>query len=30
VCDDEEGMPNHQVNKFQMIAAIRPAELLQG
>ena len=24
VCDDEEGMPNHQVNKFQIIAAIKP------
>src|ERR1700694_5824385 len=24
VCDEEEGMPNHQVNRFQMMEAIRP------
>src|SRR5215207_736331 len=24
VCEEEEGMPNHQVSKFQAMAAIRP------
>ena len=24
VCDDDEGMPDHHVNKFQIIAAINP------
>src|SRR5215216_4564170 len=24
VCDDEEGIPNHHVNRFQIIAAIKP------
>ena len=27
VCEDEEGMPNHQVSKFQIIAAIRPEKI---
>jgi hypothetical protein len=27
VCEDEEGIPNHQVNKFQAIAAINPAKI---
>src|SRR5690606_11923064 len=24
VCEDEEGMPNHQVSRFQLMAAISP------
>ena len=27
VCEEEEGMPNHQVNKFHAIAAINPAKI---
>ena len=27
VCDDEDGMPYHQVNKFQKIAAINPEKI---
>src|SRR4051812_4422763 len=27
VCEELEGIPNHQVNKFQMIAAITPARI---
>ena len=27
VCDELEGMPNHQVSKFQAIAAIKPAKI---
>ena len=29
VCDDEEGIPNHQVNKFQKVAANSPARITQ-
>ena len=29
VCEEEEGMPNHQVNKFQHIAAIKPDKYYQ-
>ena len=29
VCDDEEGMPNHQVKRFQKVAARRPANITQ-
>lgn len=27
VCDELEGMPNHQVSKFQKIAAAKPANI---
>ena len=27
VCEDEEGIPNHQVNRFQKIAAIKPDKI---
>src|SRR2546430_12072041 len=27
VCDELEGMPDHQVSRFQVIAAIRPAKI---
>ena len=27
VCEEEEGMPNHQVSRFQAIAAINPAKI---
>src|SRR6478672_1566441 len=27
VCEEEEGIPNHQVSKFQMIAAINPEKM---
>jgi hypothetical protein len=27
VCEEEEGMPSHQVNKFQNVAASRPAKI---
>ena len=27
VCDEEDGIPNHHVNRFQIIAAIRPAKI---
>ena len=27
VCDDDEGIPNNQVNKFQTIAAINPEKI---
>ena len=28
VCDDDEGMPFHQVNRFQTMAAITPAKMM--
>ena len=27
ICEDDEGIPNHQVSKFQEIAAIKPAKI---
>jgi hypothetical protein len=27
VCDDDEGIPNHQVKRFQAIAATRPENI---
>jgi hypothetical protein len=27
VCDEEDGMPRHQVKRFQMIAAIKPEKI---
>src|SRR5258705_8523064 len=27
VCEDDEGMPNHQVSKFHAIAAIKPEKI---
>ena len=27
VCEEEDGIPNHQVSKFQQIAAIRPEKI---
>ncbi|MCY1559969.1 hypothetical protein D9M68_970560 [compost metagenome] len=27
VCEEEEGIPRHQVNRFQVIAAIRPEKI---
>ncbi len=26
VCEEDDGIPNHHVNKFQVIAATRPAQ----
>ena len=28
VCDEDDGIPNHQVNKFQNIAAINPEKTI--
>jgi hypothetical protein len=27
VCEDDEGIPNHQVSRFQMIAAMSPEKM---
>ena len=29
VCDEEEGIPNHQVSKFQKVAASKPERITQ-
>src|SRR5690242_1066135 len=29
-CDDEDGIPNHQVTRFQVMAPIRPAKIAVG